>query len=149
MKNQKKIIYMLIAVIVITCILSCSTQRFTYKSNTSRMSEPPFSGYVIPWIADIQIISPEKISYSEVFDVMVDQFTNESNIEVYKTYTMGLAAKKNNADIIIAPLYEVETTEKGFLRITVSGYIGKFVNFRSATKEDQWFINLYKTTPNK
>jgi hypothetical protein len=146
MKNLRKSIHLLFVISIITSLFSCSPQRFTYKSNTSRISEPPYSGYVVPWIADIQLVSPDKITYSEVFDIVVDEFTTESNIEMYKTYTLGIAAKKNNADIIIAPLYEIETTDKGFLRITVSGYLGKFVNFRSATKDDQWFINLYKTT---
>jgi len=127
--------------IIVFSLSSCYEMKYTYRSKTSRISEPTYSGHITPWVADIQIISTEKITYSEVFNVLLNNFTNDNTIEPYKNYIIGVASKKNNADIILAPLFEVETTDEGFLKITITGYPAKFVNFRNATPNDEWFVN--------
>ncbi len=51
------------------------------------------------------------------------------------------AVKKGDADIIVQPLFEVES-KNGVTTASVSGYAGKYKEFRQATEQDTLAFNL-------
>jgi hypothetical protein len=62
-------------------------------------------------------------------------------IESVKNSAVADALSKSNADVLIEPKFETETTN-GVIRATVTGYPGTYVNFRPVTVEDVPLLEL-------
>mgnify|MGYP003311826145 CR=1 FL=1 len=60
--------------------------------------------------------------------------------EKEKNQIISNATTTHNADLLVAPLVNVQTDAKNNLIISVTGYPAKYKNYRSATQEDQWFL---------
>jgi hypothetical protein len=73
-----------------------------------------------------------------------DQQKTESDklVEKEKGLVMNNAMKAHGADVLVAPLVDIQTDLKNQLVITVTAYPAKYKNYRNATKEDEWFINV-------
>ena len=66
-------------------------------------------------------------------------------IKDHKKNAEAIALRESGADVLIEPSYEV--TKRGIFRggsVTVSGYPGRFVNFRNMTEKDAEVINTLK-----
>ncbi len=110
------------------------TEKIEFVESSARNIEPTQSVVVSPLIADLKIISNERISYSETSYAVVPEI--ERVMPSLKGMALSNAAKKYNADAIVAATIDVRTNEAGFLVITVSGYPAKYDNFRNATSDD-------------
>ena len=119
----------------------------TYTESAARNIEPRSGVIVTPVIADMQIISQERIEYSETLPYYV---TPEivSFVPSFKKTVFFHATKKYNCDALAASLIDVTTTPEGFLQITVTGYPAKYVNFRNATANDTWMVQLHQLINN-
>lgn len=115
----------------------------TYTESAARNIEPRSGIIVTPMIADMQIISQERIEYSETLPYYV---TPEivSFVPSFKKTVFFHATKEHKCDALAASLIDVSTTPEGFLQITVSGYPAKYVNFRNATADDVWMIQMHQ-----
>ncbi len=128
--------FTLLAAIVIMAA-SCAPQRTLYREASGRNIEPAQSGVITPFIADLEMLSDTKQTYVETTDYEVTMEVIR-NIESFKKMALLNAAKKFNADTMVAALINVDTTDKGLLTITVTGYPAKYVNFRNMTEKDVW-----------
>lgn len=152
-------IYLLFALAALL-LLSCRSGEYLYKYNesTARYLQPSVSGFVTPMTADLTV-SPTRITHTETFDneLSEEDFRvsgrylkrsdeNETTkllnfdsplVRYMKNYTIGQAVKKYEADIIIAPIFEITTTEDyRKITVTISGYPASYVNFRKTTDAD-------------
>ena len=126
---------------------ACAVQKTTYRESSARVIEPGLSVIVTPLIADLQVISQEKITpYVEVFPYEVTLF-NLKYVDNFKRTALLNAAKKYNADVIVGAIIDVETTPKGEFQISVTGYPARWVNFRNATAADTWMVDMFQMTP--
>jgi len=134
-------------VLVVTLLTTgCSTSRIVYRydESTSRYIAPSMSGYVTPIAVDLRI-DTTKIVYVENFPNTltsndINNIENSGTIDYLKNYTIAQAVKKYNADVIVAPIFDVKTSEDfSTITITITGFPAHYINFRKATTED---INL-------
>lgn len=125
---MRKVYLLLIAVAAL--FVSCKT---VYTESQSRNIQPTFATNVIPLAANLNVsqrISEEVVVSSSSLD---EAFT----AEVAKEKAVAIILKKYNADVLVAPIFEVykESTSNSY-RVTVIGYPASFTNFRPATVVD-------------
>lgn len=143
---MKKVIFHLFIILVVTSSCHTSTYVTSYKSTESREFEPRQGVVLTPLVADMKVLSQTAIKDSAIFKIQVSTIpTNEitSWISEYKKEVLSMMLKKYNADAIVAPLTDVVTTREGFMKINISGYPVKYINFRNATTADTWMVPLY------
>lgn len=143
---NNKMLIVGICVCIALLASACSTSRIVYRydESTSRYIAPTMSGYVTPIAVDLRI-DTIKIVYIENFPNTltykdVNNIENSGTIEYLKNYTIAQAVKKYSADVIVAPIFDVKTSEDfSTITITITGFPAHYINFRKATTED---INL-------
>ena len=118
-----------------------------YTESAARNIEPRSGVIVTPLIADMQIVSQERIEYTETLPYYV---TPEivAFVPSFKKTVFFHATKEHKCDALAASLIDVTTTPEGFLQITVTGYPAKYVNFRNATSDDVWMIQMHQLINN-
>lgn len=127
----------------VSLLAGCSVHRLDYREVSTRLIEPNQGALVTPLIADMELVSEEKIQpYTEEFGQLTCQ--SLSCVEVYKKTALLNAAKKYGADVIVAATIEVETTDSGNLKITVMGFPARYTNFRKATEKDAWMVGMHR-----
>lgn len=119
----------------------------TYTESAARNIEPRSGVIVTPLIADMQILRNERVEYSETLPYYV---TPEivSFVPSFKKTVFFHATKEHKCDALAASLIDVTTTPEGFLQITVTGYPAKYVNFRNATANDTWMVQMHQLINN-
>ena len=110
------------------------------------------SAHITPIVADLNV-QQTRITHKEVFANNIRQIDVEhprsegSEISYIKNYTLTRAAKKYNADVIVAPTFEVSTSEDNkTVTVEVTGYPASYSNFRKATNADLDLIEHGYTT---
>ena len=132
---MKKNLFFMFAVAM--CAISCAPQRVIYKEAEVRNLEPAQNAVVVPLVAELELISPNRVSEVYAYDVDVTT-AMLGDIETYKRISLLNTAQKYGADTMVGALISVDTNKKGKLEVTVTGYPARYVNFRSMTKEDVW-----------
>lgn len=132
---------LLIFAVVATAAASCVPQRMIYRESSGRNIEPAQSAVVTPILADLELVSDTKQTYVENTDCEVTPAA-VAQIENYKNMALLNAAKKYNADTMVAAIINVDTDAYGKLVITVTGYPARYVNFRTMTEKDAWISNV-------
>lgn len=104
-----------------------------------------------PTVVDLKV-NPERVSVDTVWQNVKGQaltfgVTNQTNA------TIGRLLEIHGGDVLVQPqtCWVSERQGNGVKthKLTVSGYIGKYENFRTATQEDIDLINLSKYGPRK
>ena len=135
---------------------------YHYQEATARHSNPKRSEtYIYPTVADMEV-TPNKITYSQTFSTKMEmtasqfrKFTEEFNrhinsgtepvfVKNWKSQVIANAAMKHQADEIVAPIFIITpNADKTEVEVKVTGYVGKYKNFRKATEKDINFLNTY------
>lgn len=146
MKTLKASLILLVAIL----LSSCSSLYYKYDESTARYMNPAMIPILItPTIADLDI-SNEKITATEKYDNTLtqydfDNFDNSPTIEYLKNYTVSKVVKQYDADVIVAPIFDIQTSEDyGTINVTVTGYPAKFVNLRNVTESDSTAMKVYE-----
>jgi len=95
---------------------------------------------VTPFLCDYKMLTKEAVYDTINSKILVKTITNNAKfwIDQYETLVMSKMMRKYGADAIFSPTKEAQTSAKGELIIIVRGYPVKYVNFRPATKDDEW-----------
>lgn len=128
------------SLLVALAFSSCSKKTYSYSE--IRTVEPTQSVNVVPVVAELEV-SQERITYAERLTINVNSTNDKelaSLIEKEKIQVISNATTTHNADLLVAPLVNVQTDAQSNIIISVSGYPAKYKNYRSATKDDQWFF---------
>ena len=145
MKTLKATLILLVALF----ITSCMSTYYGYDESTARYMNPSMtSGYITPTIADLNV-SKTKISETETYKNTLtskdmNSAENSPTIEYLKNYTVSKAVKKHNADVIVAPIFDIKTSDDfETIEVNVSGYPANFVNFRNVKAADTITLRMY------
>ena len=152
MKNNHKT---LLATMFLALLLP-SCQIYNYEERSSRNIEPEHRVVTVPIVADVELLSTNKIVYSEKFynvelnksrsiGLFKKKRSNESSnselIETYKYTALAHAVKKYNADFLIGAIFDVDYSQQtNILEVTITGFPAKYKEIRKASEEDAWFI---------
>ena len=116
-------------------------QKVGYDEATAVSVETVTSAHITPIVADVNV-SNTKISHSETFSNELSRFDIEhpdqsAELHYLKNYTLNKAISNSKADMIIAPIYEINTSaDMNTITVSVSGYPASYINFRTASKQD-------------
>lgn len=149
-------IYMNLFAVALFALSLSGCQIYNYEERGARNIEPDHRVVTVPIVADVELLSTNKIVYSEKFyDVELNKsmsrglfkrkrLTESSNnelIETYKYTALAHAVKKYNADFLIGAIFDVDYTQQtNILEVTVTGFPAKYKEIRKASEEDAWFI---------
>ena len=134
---MKTIYKVLIPLMFLSLMAGC--RAYSYEEKGSRNIEPQHNVVTVPIVADVELLSQEKITYTESFFCSK---ANLGNVENYKYMALAHAIKQYEADFMMGALYDVKyTKKKSLLEVTVTGFPAKYKEFRKATPDDQWFLN--------
>lgn len=134
---MKTIIKVLIPSVILSLMAGC--RAYSYEEHSSRNIEPQQNVVTVPIVADVELLSQEKITYTESFYCPKADLGNVDN---YKYVALARAIKQYEADFMIGALFDVKYIKKGrHLEVTVTGFPAKYKEFRKATPDDQWFLN--------
>ena len=124
-------------------LLFTSCNIYRYEEHHSPVSQPEVGDIITFITADLDI-SKTKISHTE--DFRHNKYHDDVNIADAKEYTMSAALMKHNADVLVAPQYNITTNRKNnLINITVTGYPATFTNFRKSNPNDS--LLLITTSP--
>ncbi len=136
----------------VVCFTTIAFGQTTFEQSQSRIIEPKQDVFIKPLVAEIQIMNNQERVDFKPFErpiSSVDDLTYEQ-LDNFKAGALYDAARQAGADIIVAATFNVRTDEKGKkIIIEVSGFPGKYVNFRTATKADddyEWITTVYPYT---
>lgn len=158
-----------LCVVFLFSFVSCKTVQepinkysYHYQEATIKYSYPKRNETCIfPTVANLEI-SNKKVTYAETFTTMLEmtpsQFkkfvealnnhllngTEPPFVKNWKSQVIAKAAIKYEADEIVSPIFIVTPNEtKTAVTVTVTGYIGKYKDFRNATEKDIKFLEEY------
>ena len=122
----------------------------TYEESQARLIEPKQDVFIVPLVADIQVMDKQvRQDYGPYeFDINSLSTTSVDDVNQYKANALYRAAREADADLIVAATFNVKSDAKGKkMIINVSGYPGKYVNFRSLkldkSEDYEWVSVVY------
>jgi hypothetical protein len=133
------------------CLLAGSVSgQGIYEESQARVIEPKQDVFVIPLVADIQIMEDQKRQdYGPYeFEIQSLSITTYDDITSHKNRALYKAMREAEADLIVAATFNVKSDEKGKkLIINISGYPGKYINFRPIKLDKiddyKWIESVY------
>lgn len=135
-----------------SCVPTEYVTRYRYDENTTRYITPTTQPtFISPTIADLDI-SSTKVVESETYDNTLSYYDvdnlNKGNgsatLDYLKNLTISKVVKKHNADVIVAPIFDVKTSDDAKkIIITVTGYPATYKNFRMVTPADAEALRVY------
>ncbi len=149
MKMKKLILFL---ALILACIATTFAQKTTFKFREAqaRAGDAVSDICVKPTVVEVKILE-DKGRIRDVFplskeEVEIAMNGNLANTRAWATY---LATVKYDCDVIMGATFKVETDEKtGGYNVTVVGYPGVFVNWRTAKEEDYEWIRIQKLAGN-
>lgn len=138
-----------------TILMSSCTHYLTYhkyNESTAQYMNPAMKpGFITPSIADLKVSSEkiiETVSYDNTLTQAdidnVDKLKNSPTIEYLKNYTVSKVVKKYNADVIVAPVFDIKTSDDyEKIEVTLTGYPATYVNFRTVNAADSITMRIY------
>lgn len=152
MKASKLFFILGIGMLLASCAGADYVTHYRYDENTARYTIPnERPTYITPTIADLEI-SSQKVMESESYKntLTAEDFENLNKgatpptIDYLKNLTVSKVVKKYNADVIVAPIFDVKTTDDfESVIVTVSGYPATYKNFRVITPDDAEYLRVY------
>lgn len=149
MKTTRFLLVLGVTMLLTSCAMSTYETRYRYDENTaSYINTQMQPTYVIPTVADLEI-SPNKIVESQTFDNTLKSYdishTEASpTLEYWKSLTVSKAVQAHNADVIVAPIFDIKTSDNyATVTVTVSGYPAKYKNFRNMSEKDADAFRVY------
>ena len=137
---------------LIVCFTTIAMGQTTFEQSQSRIIEPKQDVFIKPLVAEIKIMNDEARQDFGPYEYEISSIDNLSyeQLDNFKTRSLYKAAREVDADIIVAATFNARSDEKGKkVIIEVSGFPGKYVNFRTATEADgdyKWITTVYPYT---
>lgn len=120
-------------------------EKRLFEEAISRTVEPEIRMFIQPTIADVEIIATERQQYGPyMFPIQSASALTEGELNNAKAAALYRATELENADVIVGTLFDSYISEKNskVLVIKLSGFPGKYKNFRSITNDD---VNMIKS----
>lgn len=135
----------MLAALMLGVAQNAMAQKVDYRQSQSRMLEPQQQVFVRPLVVDLNVITTERQKAVWPFEGDITKMTTQ-DIYNLKINALYLTAQKMDADVIVAPTFDIRTVKKG-IEITVIGFPAKYENWKVATKEEdyKWIEDVYGT----
>lgn len=145
---MKKISFLLAFVAVLLGLSqnAAAQSKGEYRQSQSRMIEPQQQVFVRPLVVDLHVTTNERQKAVWPFPEVDIYKMTVQDVENLKINALYLTAQKMDADVIVAPTFDIRTVKKG-IEITVIGFPAKYENWKVAEKEEdyKWIEAVYGT----
>lgn len=141
---MKKLFVLLAATATLT---GCMSSKVQVENRDARSLEPQMNAFVSPVLADVnvsgnRIEKTETVKLENAFGTSFDVFI--SNI---KANMIAKMLQEVKADVLVGTQSAVftEDTKTGYVKVTITGYPGKYTNWRPTTKDHEinWIRGAY------
>ncbi len=142
MKNFR----LLILGCIVAAFSSCATVKTSFSDTQARIQEVHTAAYAKPLTVELIVDTVKgRINDPWIFtkeEVEIDMRGDLTNVRSRAVY---LSSQKHNADVIVAPMFNVETSKdgKGY-QVTVTGFPAYFKNWQPAKESDYEWIRTEK-----
>lgn len=148
----KRILFVL-ALSFVSMPFICNAQRIEYEEAQSRIIEPLQDVYIRPIVAEMQLIKTQRQTYGPfLFYKGIDlSKMTVGDIDNAKKNAAYNAAQIDDADLIVAPVFNVKNAEKGGgIYVEVTGFPVKYVNWHllgeNGETDYKWLQSMYYAT---
>lgn len=127
-----------------SCASTGSYTNTQYSYSEYRQIQSGQSVTTIPVVANL-VVSEKKINYAERIEVDIRKKSPaeaKALADKEKETVLANAASANKADVIVAPIINIQTDTNGYLVIAVSGYPAIYEKFRNITSGDIELLKL-------
>jgi hypothetical protein len=117
------------------------TTTVKFHDTQARALETTTGSHVKPLVVEVEVAPARFTDEWPLSEEDVKGMNGDvANLRSWATFQ---SAKKHNADVIVAPMYEIKNDDKtGVFYVTVVGYEGHFKNWRSVNSTDYDWIKL-------
>ena len=125
-----------------TCLYAQKTVEYHFQDTQARALDATANAYVKPMTVELEILPDAKRVFSVTLTkskVENDLRGDLSNIRSYVTF---LYSDEAHADIILTPVFNIETNDAGGYIVTVKGFPAIYKNWKTATQADYEWIRL-------
>lgn len=147
-KTMRKLLLSLTTVLMMS---ACGTSNYdiisSYQEQDSeaRKLETVATAIIRPVVGDVQVGS-EKIEDKWKFSTQ--QYANLGyDLQSVQNRGLYLSAKKHNADMIVAPIFNFERIgedENAYYELSITGYLGNFTNWKPMEAKDSTWMRANK-----
>lgn len=128
-----KHLLLITSILFLLILNSCSVSKS--KSSTIKTMDVDLTGILQkPLIVDLDV-KDTKVTGTAIENI------EESTTESVKQQAVADAVKKANADILVEPMFTIETLGNK-ITVSVTGFPANYKNFRSFKPEDTLFFNI-------
>ena len=136
------------ALVTLACISAFAQKEVTtelYEHNQARILDAVSNAYVQPLVVKLDIdksIGVEgRISKEYMLTPTKMKALGNKVEEIHKwgTYKMS---KDFGCDVLVAATFNIEQQPDGMYKLSVTGFAGKYKEWRPANPEDAWWINI-------
>lgn len=126
-------------------LIGCATSKptkTTYSFSEYRAVQASQTVATAPLIADL-VVSEKRVNYAERINTVISEMSAseaKALADKEKETVIANAVKANKADVLVAPIIDIQTDANGYLVIEVTGYPASYKNFRNASKDDLWIV---------
>lgn len=135
----------MMAVVCLVSLNVCAQKNTTveFHQAQARQVEPLIQTFIMPKVAEMTVGS-ERISFT-TFISNEEAKAMDNSIYELKAYALANTCKANNADVIVAATYLIDTDKNnGGYNVTVVGYPGIYERWRDVQANDyQWIQSVY------
>ncbi|MCR5780417.1 MAG: hypothetical protein K6G70_07750 [Bacteroidaceae bacterium] len=133
---------------LLACLsIGAQAQNVKIQETQARALDVQSNAYVQPLVVELKI-DEAKGRISETVTVLFDKLPKEIKLEEMnniRSLAIYEVTKKYKCDVIVAPIINVVTNEKGDgLDVTVTGFAANYQNWRTANSNDLEWIKLEK-----
>lgn len=125
-------------------LVGCAAPKATgYSYSEYRTISPSQAVFTAPLMADL-VVSETRITYGERIEKNITHMTDaevQALVDKERENVIANAVKANNADVLVAPIINIQTDANKNLVIVVTGYPANYSNFRNADSTDLWILN--------
>ena len=123
-------------------LIGCASTKPTktiYSFSEYRAVQTSQTVATAPLIADL-VVSEKRVNYAERINTVISEMSAseaKALADKEKETVIANAVKANKADVLVAPIIDIQTDANGYLVIEVTGYPASYKKFGSKTRRKE------------
>lgn len=149
MRTFKKLLFVALGLVMFAGSEVHAQKYVKYRNSQARLAEPVMGVYIKPLIAELKI-DEAKGKIKDVWNFTNDEVNSlKGEVENLRKRALFMSTEKHDVDVIVAASFDISSNDNGEgYTVTVIGYPAKYVNWRTATPQDNDWIRNEKISPN-
>jgi len=131
-KHSRTVVKRMLAIVALVMALSVLVGCAPVSFETSKFAHIDNHVFQKPVVVDLEVIG-NKVNGS------TEGYAQTDSWKALQTRAMNIALKPTGGDVLVDPKFEMSVVN-GKRKVTVTGYPAKYVNFRTITESDSYWL---------